>query len=349
MALLLDWRNTGQPDAMLPAVDALRQGGIAVLPTESGYLFAANAESVESTARLSGLVDSGASLSRLVAAHELPRSVDLLPATVKRILSRVWPGPVGLKLSASPADQPLRCRWPCHAAMDGLALSIDFPLLLAEPLHVAGAEETAMGLADAAEAVDIVIDAGPIVGKPVTWIAADPSGWRIEQPGSLSEAELISAAARWIVFICTGNTCRSPMAEALCKTRLSRRLGCRIDELPARGYRVFSAGVAGYAGDAPSPEAVEVLREFDADLAEHRSRPLAIEAVAHADCLVGMTRSHLLAVLTRYPVIGGSLRLLCGPDGDLDDPIGGGVDIYAACARTILRHVDRLITELVRQ
>jgi protein-tyrosine phosphatase len=59
-----------------------------------------------------------------------------------------------------------------------------------------------------------------------------------------------------------------------------------------------------------------------------------------------MTRSHLTMVANRYPVLGGGLRLLCGPDGDLDDPIGGGPDVYKACATTIRHHVDRLITEL---
>jgi protein-tyrosine phosphatase len=348
MALLLEWRNAGQPDAMLPAVEALRQGGIAVLPTESGYLFAAHAGRAECAARLIRVLESESPLAVLAAAPEVTEKIDQLPVAIKRLVSRVWPGPVGVSLPHSTAGT-LRCRWPNHSAIDGLAQAIDFPLLLAEPLHVVGVEETAMGLADKAEGVDIIVDAGPIVGKPVTWIAADASGWRVEQAGSLSEAQLTSAAARWIVFICTGNTCRSPMAEGLFKTRLARRLDCRIDELPARGFRVFSAGVAGYPGDGPSPEAVEVLREFGADLGEHRSQPLSMEAVAHADCLIGMTRGHLLAVLTRYPVIGGALRLLCGQEGDLDDPIGGGIDVYAACARTILRHIDRLITELVRQ
>jgi len=79
----------------------------------------------------------------------------------------------------------------------------------------------------------------------------------------------------------------------------------------------------------------------------HRSRPLDIDLVAHADHLIAMTRSHLAMVLTRYPAIGGSLRLLCGIEGDLDDPIGGDLDVYAACARTIRRHLNRLIVELV--
>jgi L-threonylcarbamoyladenylate synthase len=107
--------------------------------------------------------------------------------------------------------------------------------------------------------------------------------------------------------------------------------------------------LSAYPGDAPTPEAVDVLRDLGSDLSSHRSQPLALDLVARADHLVAMTRSHLAAILTRYPVIGGAMRLLCGAEGDLDDPIGGDREVYVACARTIRRHLDRLIGEMVRK
>jgi protein arginine phosphatase len=345
MALLLDWRNVGQTDAMLPAVEAIRQGGIAVVPCESGYSFAARVDALE---RLEALADRIGSPISLIAAPEMLEHIGhRVSAPVKRLVSRVWPGSVGIGLPATESEPYERWRWPSHRAFEALTMAIDFPLSLVEPAHIAGSEETAIAVADLGHGVDIIIDDGPIACKPVTWITVDHSGFRVEQPGSVTEEQLFALAARWIVFVCTGNTCRSPMAEMLCKTRLAGRLGCPIDELPARGFRILSAGVAGYPGDAPSPEAVDVLREFGADLSGHRSQPLTMETVAHADYLIGMTRSHLLSVLTRYPVVGGSLRLLCGVEGDLDDPIGAGIEVYAACSRTIVRHVDRLISELV--
>ena len=80
-------------------------------------------------------------------------------------------------------------------------------------------------------------------------VALDGDAWRIEQPGVWDADELARLAARWTVFVCTGNTCRSPMAEALCKALLCERLGCTADELTARGYVVLSAGIVAGRGD----------------------------------------------------------------------------------------------------
>ena len=71
--------------------------------------------------------------------------------------------------------------------------------------------------------------------------------------------------------MCTGNTCRSPLAEALAKKVLADRLGCTADELPGRGFWVLSAGVSAYGGGPASEESVTVAAEFGADLSGHRA------------------------------------------------------------------------------
>ena len=165
-----------------------------------------------------------------------------------------------------------------------------------------------------------------------------------EGPGVAAPAEP-PPPVRSILFVCTGNTCRSPLAEALCKRMLADRLGCSPAELPSRGYVVRSAGVAALPGDVASGLAAVVGQEFGADLSEHRSRPLNSELLAEATDVVAMTRSHALAVTMRYPGAGPTPTLFCGDDPDLDDPIGGELEVYRNCARTIERHLDRLIRE----
>lgn len=146
-----------------------------------------------------------------------------------------------------------------------------------------------------------------------------------------------------VLFVCTGNTCRSPLAEALCKRMLADRLGCDPAELEARGFVVRSAGVAALPGDAAAAPAVEAARELGADLSAHQSRPVNPELLAAATHVVAVTRGHAEALLMRYPDIGPEPDLLGGPDDDLNDPIGGDLEQYRVCAHTIRGHLERLL------
>jgi protein-tyrosine phosphatase len=149
-----------------------------------------------------------------------------------------------------------------------------------------------------------------------------------------------------ILFVCTGNTCRSPLAEGLAKRMLADRLGCAVEELPARGYWVLSAGVAAYGGGPATAESVEVATELGADLGSHRSRPVNPQLLAAADDVIAMTRAHADALAARYAGVGPAVRLLADPD-DLDDPIGGDLTVYRECARVIRAHLERFIPEWV--
>ena len=149
---------------------------------------------------------------------------------------------------------------------------------------------------------------------------------------------------RSVLFVCTGNTCRSPLAEALCKRRLADRLGVPVDELPTRGFVIRSAGVMAAAGDPASPEADEVAREYGADLSAHRSRPVDPELLAEATDVVAMTAAHAGLLMLRFPGVGPEPTLLCGED-DLPDPIGCDRAVYRACAEIIVGQLDRLFGE----
>lgn len=158
-----------------------------------------------------------------------------------------------------------------------------------------------------------------------------------------TEPVLSAGNNRTILFVCTGNTCRSPLAESLCKKMLAESLGCATEELPAKGFLVQSAGVAAAPGDAASPNAVLVAEEFGADLRHHRSRPVNPELLQSATDVITMTRTHTAVLTTYFANYGPLPEPLCGPDHDLADPVGRDSDAYRYCADVIIQQLNRLI------
>jgi protein-tyrosine-phosphatase len=147
-----------------------------------------------------------------------------------------------------------------------------------------------------------------------------------------------------IVFVCTGNTCRSPIAEALCKKCLAERLGCAIDNLPGRGFVVCSAGLAAEEGAAAADKAIAVGQAYGVDLSAHQSQPLSAELVEQATYLLGMTQGHVSILEAYFP---GKARLL-SPDGeDVVDPIGQPQEVYEACARQMTGYIDKLVAAVI--
>jgi protein-tyrosine-phosphatase len=117
-----------------------------------------------------------------------------------------------------------------------------------------------------------------------------------------------------VVFVCTGNTCRSPMAEGLMRAELKRR---------GVSAACVSAGLSAM-GEAAADNAVTVMEEVGCDITRHRSRPLTREMIEAADHLVVMTELHRdLLVSAGVPA-----EKIVLPDGGVPDPFGGSVDVY---------------------
>src|ERR1039457_1683922 len=143
-----------------------------------------------------------------------------------------------------------------------------------------------------------------------------------------------------IHFICTGNVCRSPMAEGIFRQAVSGR----------GDYRVLSAGLGAMEGQPPSPYAVQAVKELGIDISGIRSRMLTAELAQYADYIFGMTHSHLDTVAMLYPQVAEKTFLLREFDEtlgsfekDISDPIGASYEVYLNCRDQIEQGIASLL------
>lgn len=143
-----------------------------------------------------------------------------------------------------------------------------------------------------------------------------------------------------ILFVCTGNICRSPMAEGIFRHAVKGR----------GDFEVFSAGVGAIDGLPPSEHAVRAVRELGIDISRQRSRMLTADLVRRADFIFGMTHSHVDAIMLLYPQAAEKTFLLREFDDTLDsfendisDPIGGSLEVYQNCRDQIEQGIASML------
>lgn len=150
---------------------------------------------------------------------------------------------------------------------------------------------------------------------------------------------------RKILCVCTGNSCRSVMAQGLLRTYLKGRTDLQI----------LSAGLGTMGGMGPTPETVEVMARESIDIASHVSQPVTPDLVRKADLILVMDRMHREVLIRRHPEAASKTFLLRefdapGPveDPDIPDPIGQPLGVYERCLETIKEGVVRVVAWLAQ-
>ena len=324
-------------DVLHRTVQTLVEGGIAILPLENGpagcQMATVPPPEPDLLPRASLLVGS------------VERAFDWLPdlTTVQaRLVTRSWPGPVVFRVADDDwtlAPVLPRAVRAMVADADGLAIRVsrsavvdDILALLPAPLIAA--EE---GRWRERAAIELIDPAAPSL-RPATVVrlqSGEGGGYDILREGAVSKAELLGDAGMEIVFVCTGNTCRSPLAEAVLRQAAAQELGLPPERVADAGLTVRSVGLAATDGTPASADSVDVARQHGLDLTGHASTAATLEGIGRADLVFTMTQGHRAAILSQMPELAETVLVLA-PDGrDVSDPIGMGPAAYAACFEEI--------------
>ena len=336
---------------------ALRAGKLVAFPTETVYGIAAEAKNEEALARLRELKDRPKRpfSVHLARPQDAKRYVREMPAAARQIIAKAWPGPVTLLLATGGrladarlqraglyerlcADGVIGLRCPDDPVAGAMLAAVGGPVV-APSANLAGRRPPRSGpeVLDSLDGrIDLLIDRGPTrYGTNSTILRFSGDNWRIARKGVYDARAIRRFARRTLLFVCTGNTCRSPIAMGLAKQLAAHRLSCAVGELRGKGVEIVSAGVCAFDGGRPTPEAVGAARRLGADIARHRSRKLTIELINRADVIFCMTDGHVASVGRLVPSAADKVQRLSKRAG-IADPIGGGEDVYHDTAREIL-------------
>ena len=358
-------KATDYTDQINRAARLLADGKLIVLPTETVYGATALISHPGGRERLRALRQGSPTrpfVPHLTKAEQVENFLSSVSPTAKRMMSKLWPGPVGLQFDVEPARRrvvaarlnaaegdlfegsaiTLRC--PDHQVFADVAAAAGGPVMAAFA-GVPGDFDAGRLARDLDGKVDLILDAGPPrFSQPSTLVKLNADGYHVVRPGVYDERTIRRLMKTTILFICSGNTCRSPMAEAIARQLLADRLGVDEAELEKRGYEVISAGAMAMPGAKATPVAADVIKSLGGDLSRHRSRPLTAELINQADLIYTMGRNHTRAVVGLVPSAEAKVQTL-DPVNDIDDPIGGDAELY----RTLARQLHILIETRLRE
>lgn len=363
MATLVDLQNAEDPrDIVHRAVQALAESHVIAVPSEAVYGLAASGLDAAAVGRLAEL--KGAAGLPLRIAVRSPDAVwDFVcqpSALARRLARRCWPGPLTLFLPCEHAESALT-QLPAEVrnAVVNERGDVGFRVVdhrvfetlhrfMAAPIVVTAAcregqppASTAQQVAELfGDQIPLILDDGPCrYGGCSTIARVDGNRLEIVHEGAIERAAMRQFAKPIVAIVCTGNTCRSPMAEVLLRERFRQRTG-REDAV-----LVVSAGVAAMPGSGAAQQAVEVMSARGLDLTGHSSRPLDERLVELADVILTMTSQHRQAILQRWPEAADRVCTLRHDGTDVSDPVGAPTEVYAECADQI----DQQLAEWVER
>jgi len=361
---LIQVRESDNVEAAIDqAVEVLNRGGLVGFPTETVYGLAARVDSDGGLAKLCKIKQRP--VNKPFTLHIGDKSVldyfvPKLDLRDRAFLRKTWPGPLTVVFELTSEQlEIVRNKYPddirekiYHNNSIGVRLpdnDIALKLLSAVDGPVVASSANIAGAAPPTQAdeimtqldgrIEMVLDDGPTrYVRSSTIVKISDKKLEVIRQGILDAESLERMRKVTILFVCTGNTCRSAMAEGICRKELAKKLSCPVDQLGQKGYNITSSGVMAFDGVGATPEAINVCRDLGVNIRAHRARLLGIDLINQADYIFAMADSHYRAVVEMVPQAADKTLPLAG-DIDIADPIGGSLADYRGCANLIAKGV----------
>jgi|UniRef100_A0A7C6AFT9 tRNA threonylcarbamoyl adenosine modification protein (Sua5/YciO/YrdC/YwlC family) len=319
------------------AAEILNNNGIIAIPTDTIYGFAVDGTRYEPIKRLKDLKKR----EEKPFTYFIPRRLlqDYVVITKKKIIDCFVPGPITVILKKNPDgklgsdEEKIGVRIPDYDFVINFLDYYNKPIAVTSA-NISGAPAllNPFEIAEKFSEIELIIDAGTLSGKPSTVIDLTTPIPVVKRKGAIPILEIEKIYGRRIkldpslkfnlLFVCSGNSCRSPMAQGIIKTMLDTRY-----------VEVKSAGTAAMDGLPASENARAIVKEFGGDISDHRTRYLTEELIDEADLILVMEFKHYETVLEISP--GSAIKTFLLKEykrrtkyNEVSDPVGRDLSTY---------------------
>lgn len=328
------------------AADILAKGGLVIIPTETVYGIAANMLNKETINRLCKIKERPLNKPFSVHIDEKIKVEDFaaeVSQSAYKLINKFWPGPLTLILKSKEQGK-IGLRLPDNEIARRIIGLSGAPVVCPSanisgqpaPVNFRQAIENLNGL------VEFAIDSGSTeleIESSVVDLSVMPP--EVLREGAIKKDDIQAAVAKkTILFVCTGNTCRSVMAKALLDKKLKEKNRSDVE--------ILSAGMAALVG-MPATEAVrEILKKEGIDVSGHRCQNVAIDMIKAADIILAMEKVQEERILGLAPEVKNRLFLLkefakiTSENLDIIDPIGRGQEFYEQTFKVIKESIERV-------